>query len=77
MRFYSDSLRVGEAHSVSAFRLEALENIEMIIRDRRHAERAKKAPSLRGRFDKRELGQPQIWKTKNMIYKCLSHHYVL
>lgn len=77
LRFYSDSLKVGETFSVSALRLEALENIEMIIRDRRQAEKAKKAHSLRSRFDKRELGQPQVWRTKNMIYKCLSHHYVL
>ena len=77
LRAYSASLRIGETFSVSAIRLEALECIEMIIRDRRQAERAKKALTLRGRFDKSETGQPQIWRTKNMIYKCLSHHYVL
>ena len=90
MKWYTHSLYVAEGKSVNYWRLQALENIEQIIAERkREGEReAQKSNKVgKGQVGKNH-GSGQIvskpsgaekfdWKDKNAIYDMLSHHYVL
>ena len=77
LKWYSQSLRIAETKSVNFIRLQALENIEIIIRHKRLYELQNIVPELRHKKNKKMMKAPQLWSRRNMIYKYLSHHYIM
>jgi len=78
LKWYTESLKIAQPNSINFMRLQALENIEMIIRNNRKIEKkSRHVPTLRSRCDRKMLKPPALWKTRNMVYKHLSHHYIM
>jgi len=78
MKWYTHSLHVTtDKHSVNFLRLQALENIEQIISEKKEEEKLlpKSNSGLSGRI-KAQDEKMIVWKSKNVIYDILSHHYI-
>ena len=80
MYWYTDSLYAAGGISNNYWRLQALENLELIIGEKRREEKERSKSVIKGKSG-RITAPPAIstlkWKRKTKIYDMLSHHYIL
>ena len=74
LKYYSESLRVADTESVNFIRLQALENIELIIRE--NCKDVGRKDKLSHRSSENTGRNPSKWRKRTTIYKYLSHHYI-
>lgn len=76
LKWYTHSLEVTERHSINFLRLQALENIEQIIAEKKSEEANRQYLKKLSSSDVK-LSQSSHWNKKTAIYDMLSHHYIL
>ena len=76
--YYSQSLTQGGRYSQNRMRLNALEAIELIIREKKaHEQRMRRMRGVARRAkQKGYVAEPTVWANCKSIYKWLSHHYI-
>ena len=76
--YYSQSLTQGGRYSQNRMRLNALEAIELIIREKKaYEQRMRRMRGVARRAkQKGYVAEPTVWANCKSIYKWLSHHYI-